>query len=96
MMKRELWEQIGRLDEDFDFWYADNSLIGQLKKLDIPPMIVASSKVDHLGSQTLSTKTEDEKNSLMWSKLELFNSKYNENLFTDHPAYLQWKKSQSV
>jgi glycosyltransferase involved in cell wall biosynthesis len=96
MMKRELWEQIGRLDEDFDFWYADNSLIGQLKKLNIPPMIVVSSKVDHLGSQTLSTKTENEKNNLMWSKLELFNSKYNENLFTDHPAYLQWKKSQSV
>lgn len=96
MMKRELWEKIGRLDEDFDFWYADNSLIGQLKKHDIAPMLVPSSRVDHIGSQTLKTKSIDERNSLMWSKLDLYNKKYNENLFTDHPNFIQWKKSQSV
>lgn len=96
MMKRELWEKIGRLDEDFDFWFADNSLIGQLKKHDIAPMLVPSSRVDHIGSQTFRTKTIDERNSLMWSKLDLFNQKYNENLFTDHPKFIEWKKLQSV
>ena len=32
MMKRDLWNQIGGLDNDFDFWFADNSLIGTTKK----------------------------------------------------------------
>lgn len=96
MMKRDLWEKIGRLDEDFDFWYADNSLIGQLKKLDIAPMLVPASRVDHIGSQTLRTRSIDERNSLMWSKLDLYNQKYNENLFTDHPNFIEWKKLQSV
>src|SRR3990167_4222022 len=96
MMKRELWEKIGHLDEDFDFWFADNSLIGQLKKLDIEPMLVPMSKVDHIGSKTFVQRTQNERNNLMWSKLELFNQKYNETLFHDHPNYLKWKQSQSV
>ena len=96
MMKRDLWNQIGGLDNDFDFWFADNSLIGQLKKIDLPPMLVPSSRVDHLGSQTFKTKTIDERNDLMWSKLDLFNQKYNETLFNNHPNFIQWKKSQSV
>lgn len=96
MMKRELWEMIGHLDEDFEFWFADNSLIGQLKKINLKPVLVPASHVYHAGSQTLRKKPEDERNDLMWSKLELFNSKYGENLFVDHPSFLKWKKSQSV
>lgn len=96
MLKRDLWEKIGRLDEDFDFWYADNSLIGQLKRIDLAPMLVPSSLVDHLGSLTLSKLPKQDQQDKMWSKLELFNRKYNENLFTDHPLYLAWKQSQSV
>lgn len=92
MMKRDLWDQIGGLDEDFDFWFADNSLIEQLKKVNLPPMLVPSSKVDHLGSQTFRTKSIDERNALMWSKLDLFNKKYNQNLFNDHPKFIEWKK----
>ena len=96
MLKRDLWGKIGGLDEDFDFWFADNSLICQLKKLDIPPMIVINSRVDHIGSLTLNTLPKHERDSKMWSKLEMFNKKYNETLFTDHQNYLAWKASQSV
>jgi GT2 family glycosyltransferase len=96
MMKRSLYEEIGGLDEDFDFWYADNSLIEQLKKIDMPPMLVPSSKVNHLGSKTLKERNINDRNALMWSKLELFNTKYNQNLFSDHPKFLEWKQSQSV
>jgi len=96
MIKRDLWNKIGMLDEDFDFWFADNSLIGQLKLIDTPPMLVPTSKVDHLGSMTLKNRTVKDQSDLMWSKLELFNQKYNESLFTDHPTYLKWKASQSV
>jgi GT2 family glycosyltransferase len=96
MIKRDLWNKIGMLDEDFDFWFADNSLIGQLKLIDTPPMLVPTSKVDHLGSMTLKNRTIKDQSDLMWSKLELFNKKYKESLFTGHPTYLKWKASQSV
>jgi GT2 family glycosyltransferase len=96
MMSRDLYNKIGGLDNDFDFWFADNSLIEQLKVLDTPPMLVPSSRVDHLGSHTLNRESQLIRNSLMWSKLELFNKKYNQNLFEDHPSYISWKKSQSV
>ena len=96
MMSRDLWNRIGMLDEDFDFWYADNSLIGQLKAIDIEPMLVPLSRVDHLESKTLNTKPRHNRNDLMWSKLALYNQKYNDTLFEDHPKYIQWKQLQSV
>jgi GT2 family glycosyltransferase len=96
MMKRSLYKEIGGLDEDFDFWFADNSLIEQLKKIDMPPMLVPSAKVNHLGSQTLKQRNINDRNDLMWSKLELFNQKYNQNLFSEHPRFLEWKQSQSA
>lgn len=96
MVKRYLWEKIGKLDEEFDFWFADNSFIAQLKPLDIAPMLVPKSRVDHIGSLTFNTLSIHERNDLQWSKLERFNEKYNETLFHDHPNYLKWKASQSV
>ena len=96
MMKRSLYKEIGGLDEDFDFWFADNSLIEQLKKIDMPPMLVPSARVNHLGSQTLKQRNINDRNDLMWSKLELFNQKYNQNLFSEHPRFLEWKQSQSA
>lgn len=96
MMTRELWNKIGKLDEEFDFWFADNSLISQLKKENLPPMLVPSAKVDHIGSSTLITLNKSAQDNLKWSKLERFNEKYNEQLFVDHPSYLAWKKLQSV
>tara|TARA_R110000772_G_scaffold145504_1_gene255455 strand:- start:13194 stop:14513 length:1320 start_codon:yes stop_codon:yes gene_type:complete len=96
MVKRELYDSIGGLDDEFGFWFADNSFIAQLKKLDLAPMLVPSSRVDHIGSMTFNTLPINERNDLQWSKLERFNEKYNETLFHDHPNYLKWKASQSV
>jgi glycosyltransferase involved in cell wall biosynthesis len=96
MLKRSLYKEIGGLDEDFDFWFADNSLVEQLKIIDMPPMLVPSSRVNHLGSQTFKQRSINDKNDLMWSKLELFNKKYNQTLFSEHPKFLEWKQSQSV
>jgi hypothetical protein len=62
----------------------------------MPPMLVPSSRVNHLGSKTLKERNINDRNALMWSKLELFNTKYNQNLFSDHPKFLEWKQSQSV
>lgn len=94
LIERDLWLKIGKLDEDFDFWFADNSLISQLKMIDTPPMIVPSSIVNHLGSLTLNRMTPSKKQELMWSKLEHYNKKYGENLFVNNINYIKWKQSQ--
>jgi hypothetical protein len=59
-------------------------------------MLVVSAKVNHLGSQTLKERNITDRNDLMWSKLELFNQKYNQTLFSEHPKFLEWKQLQSV
>lgn len=94
MVRRSLWGQIGMLDEEFGFWFADNSFIGQLKSVDIAPMLVPSSKVDHIGSLTFNTLPNQERQNLQWQNLQRFNEKYSETLFIDHPSYLSWKASQ--
>lgn len=94
LIERNLWQKIGKLDEDFDFWFADNSLISQLKMINTPPMVVPSSVVKHIGSMTLNKMTLPKKQELMWSKLELYNKKYKESLFENNVNYIKWKQSQ--
>lgn len=45
---REVFSQIGFLDETFDFWYADNDYAMTLKKYNIKHALVRTSKVEHL------------------------------------------------
>lgn len=62
MVKREIFNIIGPLNEDFPFWFADNAYAEQLKKHGIKHALVSSSVVTHLGSKTLHTidaKTQD-------------------------------------
>lgn len=94
MIKRETWEQIGGLDEEFIGWFADDSLIQQVKAIGVAPMIVKDSHVHHLGSKTLSRLDPDVKDELCWSKLERFNEKYGQSKFVDNPNYLKWKRSK--
>lgn len=96
MMKRTLWDKIGGLDEDFIGWYADDATIEQCVNVGVNPMLVPDSIVEHLGSTTLKTLPEEERDNLCWSKLELFNKKYNKNKFHDNPNYLSWKKRQRI
>lgn len=79
MIKRELWEKIGGFDEDMEFWCADNSLVEQLKALNVAPMLVTSSIVKHLGSQTLNQSHNIDE--LTKQQVIKFNKKYNKNLF---------------
>lgn len=91
-MKREVWERIGGLDEDFNGWFADDATIEQCKAIGIAPMLVVDSVVKHLGSKTLSDLQQDERDELCWGQLELFNRKYKQNKFHDNPHYKAWKR----
>lgn len=92
MMKREVWAQIGGLDEDFKGWFADDAVIEQVRRIGIAPMLVKNAVVKHLGSKTLNALPQDERDELCWSQLELFNRKYNQNKFHDNPHYKAWQQ----
>jgi hypothetical protein len=77
MIDKKTWTLINGFDEDFAFWYADDSLLEQLKKIETPPMIIPASKVTHLRSRTI-LKIEDAeyKSGLTERNYELFFNKY--------------------
>ena len=56
---KELWKQIGKLDETHQFWFSDNVYAEQLKKANIKHALICSVVVDHLGSQTLRKQSRD-------------------------------------
>lgn len=58
--KRNILKKIGKLDENFKFWYADNDYANTLKKHAIKHALVTSSIVDHLESKTLKTFNKEE------------------------------------
>jgi len=51
--KRDFFNKVQGLDEDFAFWCADNSAIEQLKKHNEQHILVGSSLVQHMGGTTL-------------------------------------------
>lgn len=90
MIKRELWELIGHLDERVRFWCSDDVLIEQLIEAGVPPMLVADSHVEHLMSVTL--KDDDDPDDLMWRQVEIFNHAYGADKFANDPRYETWKR----
>lgn len=79
MIHRDLWKKIGGFDEDFKFWCADNSLMEQLIKAEVPPMIVPKAIVRHLESKTLITV--DNQHDLTHEQVRKYNKKYGRELF---------------
>ena len=79
MIHRDLWKKIGGFDEDFKFWCADNSLMEQLIKVEVPPMIVPKAIVRHLYSKTLITV--DDQHDLTHEQVRKYNKKYGRELF---------------
>lgn len=76
MVNRFLFEIIGKLDEEFPFWYADNAYAEQLKGHSIKHALVRSSLVIHLGHKTLKTHSNPEKDAMTNEWSEKFYAKY--------------------
>ena len=51
---KNLWDQIGKLDETHMFWFSDNAYAKQLQDKGIKHALICSVQVDHLGSATLA------------------------------------------
>jgi hypothetical protein len=95
MIRRDTWYQIGGFDEDFTMWCCDDALIEQLKTINIQPMLVPASRVTHLVSATLDTRTTD-RDELTWAQVERFNTKYRATKFAGDTRYQAWKQQHTV
>lgn len=93
MMRRDIYDTIGGLDEDFDGWCSDDAVIEQLKPLDIQPMVVAKAVVAHIGSKTLNDS--DDYDELTWGGIEKFEKKYGKHKLSSHPDYKKWLRNRA-
>jgi hypothetical protein len=50
--RKELWEQIDKLDEKHPFWFSDNAYADQLKAKNIKHALICCVRVDHITSAT--------------------------------------------
>lgn len=97
MMKRELWEKIGMLDEDFIFWCADDSVIEQLRAVEVKPMIVPLSRVKHLVSKTMGQHgSHNDDGRMTWRMVEKFEKKYGPHRMRYDPRYIRWKRRRVI
>ena len=57
VVKKELVPLIGPLDEQFDFYFADNDYALTLIQFNVPHALVYASKVEHLAKRSTKVKT---------------------------------------
>lgn len=90
MIKRSLWQDIGKFDTDVTFWCSDDVVIEQAVAQGVYPMLVKNSIVKHIPSTTLKIADPDKQADMKWRNIYIFNTKYNKNKFASHPEYIAW------
>lgn len=68
-LRKKALQEIKSFNEDYPFWFADNVVVDELKKLKIEPVLVVKSIVKHLGSQTLQDLEKEKKNKITFSEV---------------------------
>ena len=81
-VKREIFNTIGMLDENFAFWYADYDYVYTLKKHNLKNSLIPSSIVNHLGSGSWNTIDKTEHNKLTQIPRIYFNYKWHHRSYT--------------
>lgn len=76
-MKRDIFRIIGKLDENYKFWCADNDYSNMLSVLRLRHALITSSIVDHLDGVTLDAQTQDRKDELTANEFFYFEKKWN-------------------
>jgi GT2 family glycosyltransferase len=56
MVKRKVFDQVGKFDENFVFWFSDDDFRLTLEKYKLKNVLIKNAKVTHLGSRTLSNE----------------------------------------
>lgn len=76
LLRRDAWETIGGLDEDFAFWYADDATVEQLKRVGLEVAVLSSAKVIHHANGTLRTLERRKRIALTRHQKAIFVAKY--------------------
>lgn len=79
---RQLYEQLGGLDERFYFWCSDNTTVEQLLEHNVKHMLVLNSNVDHLGSSTLRLLNDQQQVEYTHDEVVRFKNIYGKNPFS--------------
>lgn len=79
VINRDILKIIGKLDEEYPFWFADNVYSEQLKKHDIQHAVVSKSVVEHIRSKTLNTLDRQTHKNITTGLIEKFVEQYPEN-----------------
>lgn len=81
--QRKIYDIIGDLDEDFEFWFCDNDYAMTLMKHKITHGLAPQSVVNHHANFTGTSQElvdSDKLNELTWGQSEKFNNKWKEQL----------------
>ncbi|RYY08089.1 MAG: glycosyltransferase family 2 protein [Sphingobacteriaceae bacterium] len=76
-IKREIFDIIGPLDENLNFWYCDNDYLQLLLKHKIKNVLVPTSVITHLGSKSLEESDQKTFNKLTLLPQIYYNYKWN-------------------
>jgi len=72
MTNRKLFDIIGKIDDEFPFWFADNIYSEQLKRHGVKHAIVKNSVVKHLGSKTLHSLSKEQHDNYTTNEIRRF------------------------
>lgn len=80
-VKRTIFNKIGKLDEKLIFWYCDNDYVQLLLKYKIKNMLISTSFITHLGSESLKDTDKKTFDQLTLLPQIYYNYKWNHQLF---------------
>lgn len=89
-VKREIFDIIGMLDENFVFWYCDYDYSNTLEKMNVKNSLIPKSKITHLGSESVKTFDKVQHEKLTQLPRFYFNYKWN------HKSYIRYIISVSL
>ena len=79
-LRRDIFRVMGRLDENYKFWCADNDYANTLWVLNLDHALVTNSVVDHLESKTLHSQSVDRQEELTEKEVYYFDKKWKHRL----------------
>lgn len=80
-VKREIFDIIGPLDENFVFWYCDYDYSNTLEKYKVKSCLISTAVVTHLGSESLSVVDSKEHKKLTQLPRFYFSYKWHHHSF---------------
>lgn len=88
-IERDLFNVIGFLDEQFDFWYADRDYGQTLLKHNINHALIPRSRVTHLGNQSHDSIDDNLKNHYTLEQKSKYDKKWNNGPLQKIKKYFQ-------